>query len=404
MSAGDIGQLETLYKIARALHEPHHDAQAILEIILHMAGEAIGTEHGSIVTFRRQGGVKRTHVLRPVKDGGVANDSWNVLVARGLIGFTYYGQRTIVIRDITTDPRWLNMQDRPSFYNTGSAIGIPLMQGDTVYGVMTFIHSGVDFFDPPKVSLLEEVAAMASAAIGKRDDLDSARESEAHYRRLFEDALLPIIITNLDGFIIDANRHAREFLGYEREQLLGLLINTVHRIGNETFDMERFEALQMGHELEIKTTASTANHEEIPVLVRARRLSFKEGDMIEWVEQDITAQLELEQLRGDLSAMVYHDLRGPLQNISTSLTILRRTFTNSGNLALPDMLQVALRSSRQLSRMVESLLDIQRLEEGNSILNRQSTSLYNLLSSAAELVEPLAEQSNQTLTFEMEKG
>jgi signal transduction histidine kinase len=58
-----------------------------------------------------------------------------------------------------------------------------------------------------------------------------------------------------------------------------------------------------------------------------------------------------------------------------------------------------MRSTRQLSRMVESLLDIQRLEEGQAVLDRRPTSVHNLLASAAELVQPLASESQQRLRF-----
>jgi signal transduction histidine kinase len=172
-------------------------------------------------------------------------------------------------------------------------------------------------------------------------------------------------------------------------------------VGTGPIGANRFEALQKGKEIEFRTTAGGFDGKDIPVLVRARRLSFGDQELIEWVEQDITAQIELEQLRADLSAMVYHDLRGPLHNIHTSLTTLVRLLANVDQESVLDMVQIGLRSTRQLSRMVESLLDIQRLEEGRAVLDRKATSLHSLLANAAELVQPLAAEAQQRLMFDL---
>jgi signal transduction histidine kinase len=51
--------------------------------------------------------------------------------------------------------------------------------------------------------------------------------------------------------------------------------------------------------------------------------------------------------------------------------------------------------------MIESLLDIQRLEEGKAVLDPKPTSVHSLLASAAQLVQPLASESRQKLIFDM---
>lgn len=108
---------------------------------------------------------------------------------------------------------------------------------------------------------------------------------------------------------------------------------------------------------------------------------------------------DADQLRSDLSLMVYHDLRGPLQNILSSLSSLGRLLANHDNQAVMDLLQVGTRSARQLSRLVESLLNIQQIEEGQAILDRKPVSLHRLLSDAADLVQPMALEAGQSMSF-----
>jgi signal transduction histidine kinase len=122
------------------------------------------------------------------------------------------------------------------------------------------------------------------------------------------------------------------------------------------------------------------------------------------LDKSQTEQVEsarLEQLRRDLAAMTYHDLRNPLQNIQLSLTALQRLLTNIDNDMAKSMLELAQHSTEQITRMVKSLLDIERLEQGRAPLNRQSASLQQLLLDAVEMEQPLAEESGQKICSEI---
>ena len=98
---------------------------------------------------------------------------------------------------------------------------------------------------------------------------------------------------------------------------------------------------------------------------------------------------ELDRLRDDLSAMIYHDLRSPLANVISSLDIMLasqedETFANA------TLIQIAYRSAERMQRLISALLDISRLEAGQSILKPKITEARTLLQEALKL-------SNQTL-------
>lgn len=394
-------RLDALYHIAKALRQQESSTHAVLQTALHLTSAAIGVQHGSVVTFRKDDKVDDVIVLGAESDPDNNRKLWQRLITRGLTGFVHHGQRTIVVRDITTDPRWPLLAESPAVPKSGSAIGLPMEKNGYMYGVLTLIHPDIDFFDSDITDFLTAIIDNVSSAIGNAIVMNATPKDEGRYQWLFEDAVVPIIITDLDGYIVDANRKACEFLQYKRQDILQLPVSAVHRMGTGPVGSNRFASLQLGNEVDFRSIAWTSNGDEIPVIVRARRLFFDNHDVIAWVEQDVSTQMELEQLRQDLTAMVYHDLRGPLHTIQGSLTTLARLLANNNQASVLDLLQVGIRGTRQLSRMVESLLDIQRLEEGKAVLDVKPASLHNLLASAAQLVQPLAAESNQRLTFEL---
>lgn len=115
----------------------------------------------------------------------------------------------------------------------------------------------------------------------------------------------------------------------------------------------------------------------------------------------LNRHVEQERLRTDLTAMIYHDLRGPLQNIVGSLARLERLMGNDTGTLRP-LVSIASRSAKQMTRMIKSLLDIERLETQEPTVNRQPLALRNLLCEAVDLVGVLAHESEQALEVEID--
>jgi len=97
----------------------------------------------------------------------------------------------------------------------------------------------------------------------------------------------------------------------------------------------------------------------------------------------VSAQRELEQLRENLTHMIVHDLRSPIGTVANSLELL--SAPREGASAQADaLIDIATRAVKRVLTMVESLLDISRLEAGQELLLRQPVSLSAVARSAAE--------------------
>ena len=103
------------------------------------------------------------------------------------------------------------------------------------------------------------------------------------------------------------------------------------------------------------------------------------------------------QQKNRFLAVLAHELRNPLAVFSSGLNILDRG--NSGR----DLSQVRLSMRQNLNhvtRLVDDLLDINRIERGKILLRKQKVGLNEVLPAALELAEPAIVAAKHRLTVE----
>lgn len=113
--------------------------------------------------------------------------------------------------------------------------------------------------------------------------------------------------------------------------------------------------------------------------------------------QDVTEAERLEQTRRDYVANVSHELRTPIASIRSLAETL-----NDGLIKSEDdrsrYYGYILRESMRLSRLINDLLELSRLQSGTMSLERRSFDLTELLNDVCERMQIVAEESG--LTFE----
>jgi signal transduction histidine kinase len=108
-----------------------------------------------------------------------------------------------------------------------------------------------------------------------------------------------------------------------------------------------------------------------------------------------------DRFREDLIAMVYHDIRSPLSNIMSSLEVLTTLSLCAQDATAQSMVEIAQRSADRIQRLIDSLLDIHRLEAGQTIGNRKLTALPTLVQEAIDVVLPMAKIKGLELSTRM---
>lgn len=365
------------------------DMREILQQLLQRVVTLLGVEAGSIGLIDDE----RGELVFEVAVGGGADAVQGVALklGEGIAGWVALTGEAAVVQDVAQDSRWYSALDEQSGFRTRAIIAVPIEVKGRRLGVIEAINPAAGRFYPQHLTLVGSLAGLAGSAIANAQAFAAVQAAEERYAGLFADSIDPILITDIAGTITEANRKACDFLGYLRDEIIGVNINLVHRMGTGLLGERRLAHVQSGAELIFKTRAWTKPGREVPVEVHAKRIRRGEQEFVQWIEHDITERVQLEEMREDLLSMIFHDLRAPLGNVLSSLEMLEAALPrDESNAALGPLVDIALRSSQRLSHLLNSLLDLRRLEAGQAILTKEPVELSALVRESMEQVRPAA--------------
>lgn len=370
------------------------DTNQILQSLLAQMNELLNAEAISIALVDQQ----NNELVYEVAEGIGSEKIVGLRLPsnRGVSGWVMEHGEPALVPDMTRDPRFYREGDRRTGHNTRAMICAPLQVKDEVLGTIQAINPRQGSFTQRDLQLLINLANLASSALSNAQQFARTQAAEARYLSLFEDSVNPILLTDPDGYVVEANRRAVEILGYDYHELLGLPLKSLHNHSEATV----FPALKEGNQHQVKSFTSEIRTKEgmvIPVEVYAKRTLSGDSELLQWIYRDITHQVELEEMRSDLMAMLVHDLQSPLGNVISSLELLRYELPEEGDPVLASIVDIASRSSRRLQTLIRSLLDISHLEAGHPLTDMRFAEVENLLQNAQEIIEPTLERRRATL-------
>ena len=312
---------------------------------------------------------------------------------KGLVGRVARDGHGIVIPDVKVDKRYTDMDRFGGIEAKALAIAPIQSQGRTI-GVLEAINPVSKVFDPDALTVMTGIGGLAGTTIRNAQLFEQLQKAHERYRELFEESIDPIFITDWEGKIIEANREAILLSNFKSEDIHLMSIDQLHEVNWKKVGME-FENLRE-HDGDIyESVLHKADSGTVPVEVHVRRVEFEDADSIQWSLRDISERKELDSLREDLTAMIYHDLRSPLGNIVSSLDVLRGMIDNDES--THSLLNIAVNSTERIQRLVNSLLDINRLESGQALVSQQAVNPQILIRTAIKEVMPSATGRHQTI-------
>ena len=317
----------------------------------------------------------------------------HILSGHGLAGLVARNGHGLVIPAFTQDPDYSEADKVEGIEMRAVAIA-PIQSQGKVIGVLEAINPVSGSFDPDAMIVMTGLGNLAGTTIQNAELFDRLQNTHEHYRQLFEDSVDSILITDWEGRVLEANRQAVKLSGYGVEQLHTMSMDQLHEINWNKTGLN-FEALKGDPECNYESSLHRQAGDPIPIEVYVHRVELEVTDSLQWILRDITERKELDALREDMTSMIYHDLRSPLGNIVSSLEMMGDLVSEDDSLNA--MLAIAQNSTTRIQRLVNSLLDISRLESGKQIMNQDAVDPITLIREAIRDVEPAAGGRQQTV-------
>ena len=132
---------------------------------------------------------------------------------------------------------------------------------------------------------------------------------------------------------------------------------------------------------------------------RLKNAPLDDGSVATVVLNDITAAKKAEEMRVDFVANVSHELRSPLTALIGFIETLRGPASDDSQ-ARTRFLDIMHRESQRMSRLIEDLLSLSRVEINVHVAPKKSVNIEDILIGVIEVLQQQASKRGVTINFE----
>lgn len=227
------------------------------------------------------------------------------------------------------------------------------------------------------------------------------RDSEQRMRSIVDTVVDAIIVIDESREIVSFNPAAERIFGYSANEVMGRNVNILMP---EPYHSQHNQYLQ-----------NYANTGEKKIIGIGREVSGKRKDgstfpldlaisefwlggsrMFTGIARDITERNEVSRLKDEFISVVSHELRTPLTSIRGSLGLIASGVMGNMSEKAQHMMNIAVSNTDRLVRLINDILDIERIESGRVDMEKKPCDAGALMAEARQVVAELA-NSNEVI-------
>ena len=373
-----------------------------------------------------------------------AGVGWNEgLVGLALLSFNDSPSTTLVTKEpvIVEDLRQESQYNSPTLleeHGIISGVSVPIFGVDGAYGVLGIYTPQKRAFNQDDIYFLQAIANVLSGAIRKiitentlrkeseelehrvterttelvkmneclQLELGERQRAQAQFAGIVEIASDAIICIDSNQCITLFNQGAEQIFGYSVSEVLGKPLDLLlpqrsieaHRNHVENFGKSSTKSRRMGERSEI--FGKRKDGSEFPSEASISKLNLGNKTVYTVYLQDVSHRKQIERMKNEFVSVVSHELRTPLTSIHGSLGMLATDLIPLGSEDSKRLVQIATDSTERLVRLINDILDIERIESGKITMSKQICEVTELITQAVNVVQPLADKAQVKLLVE----
>lgn len=394
-----VMQLAALSEISKELYLTLSQEQ-VYKLVLDRAYDAVNANSGAVILYEE---LEQPHIVARRNDNKVTTGS--------LMALDAFREAVKVGTPV------LDKQINPTSA-TKSRLLIPIMRDATVIAVIVLESRRQHAFSDDDLSFLKQLAAHASVVIENARMFDWFQESRNRLQVILDSMTEAVIVFGEDGRIALANPKVGELLDINPNLLIGEQVSRLV----EHADLQLAEKIGFTPEALTAMFAKTGHGKTLDgahyryVLSQTNQNTYIErtlapvmnyagrADGVVMVFSDVTEEQQAAQTREDLTSMIVHDLRSPLTAMNASMKLLGEIGSRDEALGrtLKRTTDTSQRALRKMLNMVNSLLDIAKMESsGSLLLDRDFFQLGVIAEAVRSELLPLADELEIKIAFDI---
>lgn len=233
--------------------------------------------------------------------------------------------------------------------------------------------------------------------------LIAVQANERRIATIIEAAQDAYVGMDLRGSVTDWNSQAERMFGWRRDEALGRqltdLVVPARLRGSFIAEIQRFTRTGKTDMLgqRVEGTVMNRHGDEFPVEITAGLAGGADQVFFSAFLHDISERKQVEQMKSEFVSTVSHELRTPLTSIRASLALLSDGSAGELPADMQTLIGIAYQSCERLVRLVNDVLDVQKIESGNMDYRCAAQPLLPVVEQAMDAMQGYAQQYNVTL-------
>jgi PAS domain S-box-containing protein len=315
----------------------------------------------------------------------------------------------------------------PQFYQTGQCVEVAYQYVKKNGEIIDALLSATSEYDA-EGKVTRSLAVIQDVTQRKRTE-DALRRSEARFRAIFEGANIGITVVDRDAHPVASNEAFTRMLGYSEAELCRMAFREFTHPEDVDNNMELYHQLMQGEinhygmekryirkdggivwvRINVSQFPGAAADNELLITIveditdqkRAEAALYRLNAELEQRVAERTAKLsaandrltELDRLKSKFIADVSHELRTPLAVLNTRVYLLEHSKPEKRD----EYLNGLRDQIERLTRFVNSILDLSRLELGRGRIAFGAVNLNDIVEHVSAALAPRAEINDLTL-------
>lgn len=396
-------ELATLNDIAAAVNSLL-DPRDIYHLVMEKINQFFRVDAGSLLMLDEETG--ELVFVMTLEEGQEKLVGMRVPPGLGIAGYVARTQQYAIVHDPDNDPRFYRAVSEGIGYDVKSILCVPILVKGRTIGVIELLNKRTGHFTEEEAIRLNRMAATIGIALENARLFQQVSTVRDRFEAIVNSTSDGILMADMRGVIVASNLAAARLFYRSRDELISRRIDDViAELMARAQVVEEPAWLNDGaphRVVEIELADGPVRYLRHTILPVRDAGGMQIGQLA--LFENIEKERELARLREDYTGMLIHDLRAPLTAIMNGIMMVQRGLGGPVSPQQQELLSIAHQGSQSMLEMVNTLLDISKMEQGRMTLNLEPLSPYAVVDEAIERLHASVQQRQISLFQDLTAG